>query len=99
MIRALLNKLPFLRKPEHPQSNGLFLLATHRGKKAQEVWTARKPIGFGCKEDPNIDKLEVWAPWIRHKRMSYYEARIYCFRGKLLGKARVDDHSPRPSSE
>jgi hypothetical protein len=101
MLSALIKKIPFFgnQKSAHPPPNGLFLLATHRGKKAQEVWTARKPIGFGCRENPDIDKLEVWAPWIRHKGIAYYEARIYCHRGKLLGMARMDDYSPRPSIE
>jgi hypothetical protein len=29
------------------KASELFLLATHHGKKAQEIWTSCRPFGFG----------------------------------------------------
>lgn len=72
-----------------PSLNTIFLLATHRGRMAQAVWTSPKPNGFGGKDDPRIDRLEIWATNIRHKGPDYCEARVFSSDGKLLGSARV----------
>jgi hypothetical protein len=94
MIRRLLDRLFSWVEDPPPSSQELFLLATHRGRKAKQVWTSPKPAGFGGMDNPLIDRLEVWATPLRHHGSTYYEARIYCYRGILLGKARLKDHSP-----
>jgi hypothetical protein len=68
-------------------SPALFLLATHHGKAAQEVWTSRRPTGFGGEYHPLIDRLEVWVTSIRHKGPDFIEARIFSSDGRLLGTA------------
>jgi hypothetical protein len=77
---------------EEFSSPGLFLLATHHGQAAQDVWTSRRPTGFGGEYNPLIDRLEVWATSIRHKGPDFSEARVFSADGRLLGTARTEGY-------
>jgi hypothetical protein len=74
------------------KTSELFLLATHHGKKAQEIWTSCRPFGFGGDHNPHIDRLEVWATSILHKGPDFCEARIFSPNGRLLGTARTEGY-------